>query len=287
MAKIGPQPSPRMAKRIAGKRVRPNRGQRKQAPALSQRIWRAWLQWLLGAAGPRIYFATCLTGAFGLRGGEAVALKKENIQIDRAIPRITVTAQDLGSRKSPGDVYIRRHHLVTLKAILRDGIVTTVAKGHKHGKGELKRVATWTKWKVPCTGYIFRARTNSKTPHLTYHAIWSAIKKQTRPFLAHLKATKQCDAEEVLGLTPHSGRATLITELMGQGVSTAMSMKYARHAKDSYRVHIAYGRLTLDDVKVEMDRKATPTKKTKWHQYSTKTLLEMQASIAKELAKRC
>ena len=64
-------------------------------------------------------------------------------------------------------------------------------------------------------------------------------------------------------------------------------MKYARHAKDSYRDHIAYGRLTLDDVKVEMDRKATPTKNTKWHQYSTKTLLEMQASIAKELAKRC
>jgi len=74
---------------------------------------------------------------------------------------------------------------------------------------------------------------------------------------------------------------------MGQGVSIAMSMKYARHAKDSYRVHISYGRLTLDDVKVEMDRKATPTKTAKWHKYTTKALLEMQASIAKELAKRC
>ena len=44
-------------------------------------------------------------------------------------------------------------------------------------------------------------------------------------------------------MRPHSGRAQLITELMGDGLSTAMSMKYARHAVGSVKVHLKYSRL--------------------------------------------
>ena len=48
---------------------------------------------------------------------------------------------------------------------------------------------------------------------------------------------------QVAKLRPHSGRAQLITELMGDGLSTAMSMKYARHAVGSVKVHLKYSRL--------------------------------------------
>ena len=48
---------------------------------------------------------------------------------------------------------------------------------------------------------------------------------------------------QVAKLRPHSGRAQLITELMGDGLSTAMSMKYARHALGSVKVHLKYSRL--------------------------------------------
>lgn len=46
----------------------------------------------------------------------------------------------------------------------------------------------------------------------------------------------------------HSGRATAITSMMGQGVSLPMSMKFAMHKPGSLRVHLNYGQLTCMDV---------------------------------------
>ena len=45
-----------------------------------------------------------LTGAFGLRMGEAVALKAEDVDIQAEIPKLRVTGDTVGNRKSPGDV---------------------------------------------------------------------------------------------------------------------------------------------------------------------------------------
>jgi len=45
-----------------------------------------------------------LTGAFGLRMGEAVAMKAEDIEIQAEIPKLRVTGDTAGNRKSPGDV---------------------------------------------------------------------------------------------------------------------------------------------------------------------------------------
>ncbi len=45
-----------------------------------------------------------LTGAFGVRMGEAVALKAEDIDIQAEIPKLRVTGDTNGNRKSPGDV---------------------------------------------------------------------------------------------------------------------------------------------------------------------------------------
>ncbi len=62
---------------------------------------------------------------------------------------------------------------------------------------------------------------------------------------------------------------------------TAMSMKYARHAPQSCKVHLRYGRLTLHDVKAACD-KLSNSRKT----WLTKDLLKAQKAINEELAVR-
>ena len=70
-----------MAKKVKAK---------KQAPALSVKQWSAWLQFVRESAGPRMYFVVFLTGAFCLRMGEALALKREDLQLDAEDPFIHV-----------------------------------------------------------------------------------------------------------------------------------------------------------------------------------------------------
>jgi hypothetical protein len=93
-------------------------------------------------------------------------------------------------------------------------------------------------------------------------------------------------SDDIAWLRPHSGRATVITELMGEGLVTAMSMKYARHAPGSFKVHLGYSRLTLADVKVACDRLSASRKKTKWSTWATKDLLKAQREINNELTVR-
>ena len=76
-----------------------------QAPALSKRLWKAWLEWLKEHAGPRIFFVIYLTGALGLRTGEALALKAEDLDMSADIPKVRVTGHDRGNRKSPGEAW--------------------------------------------------------------------------------------------------------------------------------------------------------------------------------------
>ena len=91
---------------------------------------------------------------------------------------------------------------------------------------------------------------------------------------------------ELAKIRPHSGRATLITELMGEGLTTAMSMKYARHAPGSVRVHLRYGRLTLRDVKEACDNLPGGGGDQKWKHMSVRQLLKCQAEINTELRRR-
>lgn len=116
----------------------------------------------------------------------------------------------------------------------------------------------------------------------------SLVRRQAPKFLAHLQKKGKEWSAEVARLRPHSGRATLITELMGEGMTTAMSMKYARHAPNSAKVHLKYGRLTLADVKAACDglRTSSDSKGTQWQKMSTKALLLAQKEITAELTKR-
>ena len=132
-------------------------------------------------------------------------------------------------------------------------------------------------------------RKNAKRPFLHYHAVYDHVRRQAPKFLAHLqKKGSQWDAE-VGKLRPHSGRATLITELMGEGLTTALSMKYARHAPGSHKVHLKYGRLRLQDVQVACDAtKGSNPKLAKrpWTSMSTSELLKAQKHITEELSRR-
>ncbi|CAJ1381067.1 unnamed protein product [Effrenium voratum] len=141
-------------------------------------------------------------------------------------------------------------------------------------------------YKVPESGFLFTSRKNAKNDHVHYHAVYSHIKKQAPLFLQHLRDNNKNWQQEYAKLRPHSGRATLITELMGEGLSTAMSMKFARHAPGSVKVHLRYGQLTLKDVKRAVDEIDIPNKPSNWSKLPTKKLKAARADIDRELKKR-
>ena len=258
-----------------------------QAPALSKSLWKQWLQWLKAKAGARIFVIVTFTGAFGLRMGEAVALQAEDMDLQAEIPKLTVTGDTLGNRKSPGEVYIRKQHLAFLRDLFRNGLTVMREKGHKHGKGGKKQIVIKDVYKPPKKGYLFPARKKAKKGHLHYHAVYDHVRREAPKFVEFLRKSGKQWSAEVAKLRPHSGRATLITELMGEGLTTAMSMKYARHAPGSVKVHLRYGRLTLKDVKEACDNIATGSPGgEKWASMTTRQLLNCQAEITAVLKQR-
>ena len=72
-----------------------------------------------------------------------------------------------------------------------------------------------------------------------------------------LRAASAKHDPRISQLTPHSGRASFITHLMAQGYNLRMSMKQARHAPGSVKVHLRYGQLALTDVKTVVDKADT------------------------------
>ena len=226
------------------------------------------------------------TGAFGLRCSESLALKRADICLDAAIPKIRITGETPGARKSPGDVYVRKQHMKLMRSFLKDGIGTQRTVRHKHGQGAKGLIKKEEHFEIPTSGFIFKSRAKAKQQHLHYHAIYDHVRRQAPLFEKHLAAIGEPVSPEVGHLRPHSGRATLITELMGEGLTTAMSMKYARHSPTSHKVHLRYGRLTLADVQESCDKLSGSRPKTKWSTLSTKELLKAQAAINKELKAR-
>eukprot|EP00959_Pyramimonas_sp_CCMP1952_P175171 3660569-Pyramimonas_sp.AAC.1 len=95
-------------------------------------MWKAWLEWLKVHAGPRVYFVIFLTGALGLRCSEALALKREDISMGGDEPRVRITGEQAGARKSPGEVYIRKQHQQIMAEALTNGISAVRTKGHKY-----------------------------------------------------------------------------------------------------------------------------------------------------------
>ena len=166
-------------------------------------------------------------------------------------------------------------------------MTATREKRHKHGKGRKKSICIKDVYKPPKKGYLFQARSKAKRGHLHYIAVYKHIRREAPKFMESLKKDSKPWTADIAKLRPHSGRATLITELMGEGMTTAMSMKYARHAPGSIKVHLRYGRLTLKDVKEACDNVGfeSPAGK-KWSAMNTKQLLKIQGEINSVLRQR-
>jgi hypothetical protein len=170
-----------------------------------------------------------------------------------------------------------------MQQIAKEGVSVVRQRKHKHGQTSFKEV-----FKLPKKGYLFKSRRKAGAKHLGYHAVYAHIKREAPRFLRHLqKEKKPMWIPEIAKLRPHSGRATLITDLMGEGLSTALSTKHARHAPGSIKVHLRYGRLTLKDVQGACDRleRQGPCKR-KWSDWSTSQLVKFQREIAEELEAR-
>ena len=153
---------------------------RKQAPVLSKALWLRWLLYLQQEAGARICFAVWLTGEFGLRMGEALALARSDLKTEADPPYVDVKGVIKGARKSPGKVFIRPGSLKQLRKWLQDGIPemggpvkdqepkakgplarnpkakglkakgSDKAKGPNKAKGQKKGV-----WTLPREGFLF------------------------------------------------------------------------------------------------------------------------------------
>ena len=193
-----------------------------QAPALSRPLWKEWVKFIASECGARIAVVLSFTGFFGLRCSEALCLKREDISVRGESPKIIVSGETQGNKKSPGEVYIRKSHLTWLKSLMKNGFNVQRKRKHRHGSCDFEDT-----YEVPESGFIFTSRKGAKEEHLHYHAIYAHVKRHAPRFLDYLKKSGQKWGPEVAKLRPHSGRATLITELMGEGLSTALSMKYA------------------------------------------------------------
>ena len=93
-----------------------------------------------------------------MRCGEALALKRQHLNLEATTPKLVITGESAGARKSPGEVYIRKQHVDIMRKWLRQGISSIRQKKHKHGKGKHKIIAIKQTYIIPNTGYMFPSR---------------------------------------------------------------------------------------------------------------------------------
>ena len=87
---------------------------------------------------------------------------------------------------------------------------------------------------APKSGFfIFPSRAGPNGPYLHYHDVYDHVRRQAPRFLQHLMDKGKKWAPEVAKLRPHRGRTNLIMELMGEGLTTTLSMEYARRAPNT------------------------------------------------------
>ena len=231
---------------MARKRAQAGKKKRaKQAPALSPKTWDAWLEFVRQRARLSIYFCLFLTGALGLRCGEAVVAEGEDFALDAETPNMKVTGKEKGGQKSPGTVYVPKASLTIIRKCFTTGLTVTRQITAKNGCTKKKKET----FKAKKTGFIFPSRKGATKKHMTYQTVYNVVRKLAPKFAQHLKASSaKHDAAVLRAIRPHSGRATFITQLMTSGMTLAHTMKAARHAPSSVRTHLRYGQLTLQDV---------------------------------------
>jgi len=165
--------------------------------------------------------------------------------------------------------------LKTIRQCFTAGLTVTREVKTKNGKIKKKKDT----FKAKKKGFIFASRKGAQQKHMTYQAVYNVMRELAPKFADHLKASKEKhDAAVLRTIRPHSGRATFITQLMTSGMTLAHTMKAARHAPSSVRVHLRYGQLTVQDVREAMEKTSKPFKP------QDMTATELRQTIAKAKA---
>ena len=136
-------------------------------------MWRQWLQFVGETCGARRQ--VILARFFGLRTGEAVAVKVEDVNLSADVPKLCVTGAVKGAKKSTGEVYVRQQHLAWMKKLMTHGISVERTKKHKHGQGRRKTVTFENTYKPPDQGWMFPSRRGSRVPYVCYHAVYLQV----------------------------------------------------------------------------------------------------------------
>ena len=110
---------------------------RKQAPALTRKVWEAWMLFVKMNARLWIYFCLFLTGALGLRCGEALVADGQDFALEAETPNLKVTGKNPGGQKSPGCVYVPQKAFRLIKKAFTTGI--TVTREIKAKNGQVKK----------------------------------------------------------------------------------------------------------------------------------------------------
>ena len=210
-----------------------------QAPALTTRDWNRWVKFVLENHTTQMAVLIEFTGLFALRCGEACALKTSDLMLQANPPQLRVR-KTKGAGKSPGNIPITKEKVEYLQELQHEGISFSRKGANRHGSWMFTDT-----FKIPSEGSVFaskKATRKKKGKSITYHAVWAAVNKLAKAF------AKKHPGNDFEKIRSHSGRATAITCMMGQGVSLPMSMKFARHKPGSLRVHLNYGQLTCMDV---------------------------------------
>ena len=191
-----------------------------------------------------MYVLIMLTGMFALRAGEAAMLRRCDLMLDMTPPRLNIP-KEKGRGKSPGQVPIMPEQVHLLRTWISQGVTSVRRKVlNQNGAKDVQE-----SYQIPEKGRLFVAKKTYhkkkvQRDHLCYHAVWVAVRTLAKKFCkAYPSAAAKWEQ-----LRTHSGRATKITMMMGEGISLSMSMEYARHAKSSIKTHLAYGRLTTAHV---------------------------------------
>ena len=236
MVKRGPSGRPQNQKKKPGLAKTKKVG---QAPALSARDWHRWIKFVLENHTTMMAILLEFTGLFALRCGEACALKTSDLLLRANPPQLRIRNTQ-GAGKSPGNVPITDEKVAYIERLRDEGASWKRTRCNRH--------KSWTvtdKYTLPTDGPLFpsnKKKRKAKKEPITYHAVWSAVNKLAKAF------AKKYPGNDFEKIRSHTGRASAITTMMGQGVSLPMSMKFARHKPGSLRVHLTYGQLTCMDV---------------------------------------
>ena len=202
-----------------------------QALALSTKDWALRLKFVLEQHSAKLHVLLILAGMLALRVGEACKLKRGDFRLSFDIPVLNVS----GGR-SPGIVPIQPEERAKLSKFMKAGVKSERSIKNQYGSTIIPGL-----YVSPSKGILFPSPRND-SDLFGVRGVTKAVKIQSGQF------DKKYSCNDFQRIRSHSGRAICFALMMGEGVPFPLSMKFARHAQGSLKIHLGYGRLTVVDI---------------------------------------